>query len=648
MMRSTQNSPAKTGIRTAILASLLTAGATPLESAQAVTLPSGATLSITTATCTAGSYVNGTCTSGGYVNGGSFFSMDLNANSKITSSEMTGIALGTTGLVIGQTSSPGSHHAGATVSGDASVITAGWLFNLSTGTNHLNVAATGNTTAGLDLSGWAVAWSGLSNIPMNAGAWQPSDGPYAPGNCAAMGCTGWSFTNSTAQFIWDGINGHSYTLNYAATVPAGDPSGFGGTKYFLHLIGTVTLPAFTLTNDNASTTTNTAKTIDVTANDSPSGYSIDNNSVAIASTPANGTLTLGAAGSSASGTNKIITYTPNTGFTGTNSFTYTVTGNNGITSSPATVTVTVSAVLPPTANNDPAATASGTTASTISVLSNDTPGANPINASTVAISTAASHGTATPNPSGTVTYTATSGFSGTDTFQYTVNDTAGNPSNAATVNVKVYATAPSSSTGTLSPGTTAAAAGGTSATTGGGLTTANVGTDSALTQQCVGGCFDFRVTGVTAGSSVRIVLPLSATIPAGAVYRKKSASGTWADFSTTSGNAIASATPISAGVCPEAGSTSYSSGLTTGNQCVQLTIVEGGANDADSVSTTVSDPSGVGVVTAAVDTRSGSTGGCSISSNPNLDTAWKRGDWWLVAGLIGWLGMIIRRRQNRA
>ena len=638
MMHTTQNSPAKTGIRKAILVALLTAGATPLESAHAVTLPSGATLSITTATCTTGTYVNGTCTNFGYVNGGSFFAMDLNGNSKITSAEMTGIAQGTTGLVIGQTSSPGSHHAGAPVSGDASVITAGWLFNGSTGTNHLNVAATGNTTTGLDLSGWAVAWSGLSNIPMNTGTWQPIDGPTAAGNCAAMGCTGWTFTNSVAQLVWDGVDGHSYTLNYAATVPTGDPSGFGGTRYFLHLIGTVTLPAFTLTNDNAATNTSTPVTISVTSNDTPSGYTIDASSVTI--------VTNGSIGTAVANADNTVTYTPS-GSTGTDTFTYRVTGNGGIVSSSATVTVAVQTAIPPTANAD-SATANGTTAATISVLSNDTAGTNAISNSTVAISTAATHGTATANPSGTVTYTATSGFSGTDTFQYTVNDSASNSSNAATVSVKVYATVPSSSTGTLTPGTTATAAGGTPATTGGGLTTANVGTDSALTQQCVGGCFDFVVSSLTAGSSVKVVLPLSAAIPANAVYRKKSAGGTWGDFSTASGNAIASAAPISAGVCPEASSTSYTSGLTTGNECVQLTIVEGDANnDADSVSTTVSDPSGVGVLTAAVDTRSGSTGGCSISTG-NPDNMLKRGDWWLVLGFIAWLGTIIRRRQNRA
>jgi hypothetical protein len=167
-----------------------------------------------------------------------------------------------------------------------------------------------------------------------------------------------------------------------------------------------------------------------------------------------------------------------------------------------------------------------------------------------------------------------------------------------------------------------------------------------VTQQCVGGCFDFIVSGLSAGSSVKVVLPLSATIPANAVYRKKSAAGTWGDFSSTSGNAIASAAPISAGVCPEAGSTSYTSGLSQGNQCVQLTLVEGGANDADSVTTTISDPSGVGVKTINTTIAASSTSGCSLSSSRVSLT--DRGDWLLLLSFVAWLGMVFARRQRRA
>jgi len=156
----------------------------------------------------------------------------------------------------------------------------------------------------------------------------------------------------------------------------------------------------------------------------------------------------------------------------------------------------------------------------------------------------------------------------------------------------------------------------------------------------------FSVSGLASGATVKVVLPLSAPIPANAVYRK-SINGTWQDFSTTGGNAISSATAISAGVCPQAGSSSYSPGLTSGNECVQLTLVDGSADDADgSANGTILDPSGVGIKGATSSDLSSGTGGCSIGSNRiNLSD---RGDWLLLLGFISWLGMVIRRRQTRA
>ncbi len=122
------------------------------------------------------------------------------------------------------------------------------------------------------------------------------------------------------------------------------------------------------------------------------------------------------------------------------------------------------------------------------VTTNDTPGTYNIVPASVAIATQPAHGTAVANGDGTVTYTADSGFSGSDPFTYHVSDDATptpQVSNDATVNVTVQANLPSSSSGTFAPGTLAASL---SNTTGGGLTAADVTTDSALSQQCVGGC----------------------------------------------------------------------------------------------------------------------------------------------------------------
>ena len=628
MKYAKQKSPAVTPARKTLLTALLLAGAIYGDIAAAASLPSGAILNITSGAADTNSAYSGV---------GSYFGMDTSATfGNISATEKTPI-ISTGGIIIGSVMLASGSHTGPN-NGSESPAFDIWVFGLNTGMHYLRTAATDNGNGTLAWSGWTVTWNAIPSIDMGTNAFQP-------GNCGALGCTGWTFDNGIARFqwagtsggVWSALNGTSYTLDYSATVPNDSPN-FANVKYYLHLVGTVTLPNFALVDDTPVAKTATLKNLDVITNDTQTSYTIGSGSLAIATSPSQG--------GTATANGNTIDYTSASGFTGTETFTYTLT-SNGIISSPATVTVTVSSVSPPTATAD-SATVNGTTAATISVLTNDTGGDFSISASTVAISTLASHGIATANPSGTVTYTATSGFSGVDTFKYTVNDTASNTSNAATVSVTVRATAPASASGTLTPGDTATAAG---STTGGGLTTSNVGTDSALSQQCVGGCSDFRVAGLSSGGTVNVVLPLSATIPASAVYRKL-VSGAWQDFSTAtaSGNAIASAAAIStspAVVCPQAGSSSYTSGLTEGNQCIQLTIVEGGANDEDGTANgTVLDPGGVGVKGTSVDIRSGATGGCSLGSNQiNLK---ERGDWGLVALFLGWLGLVIRRRQHRA
>ena len=170
---------------------------------------------------------------------GSYFGMDTNGDSKIQASELDMLSQGTTGLVFGVTTAAGASHSGMPVASDTNEIDAPWGFFGNTGSSYLKVAVSGSTSSGasaggLNLSGWTVTWNGIPAINMGGGAWQPL-------NCSAgyMGCSGHTFTNGNAEFTWDGVLGDAYTLNYAATVPAGDPSGFGGVQYYLHLTGFV-------------------------------------------------------------------------------------------------------------------------------------------------------------------------------------------------------------------------------------------------------------------------------------------------------------------------------------------------------------------------------------------------------------------------
>jgi ELWxxDGT repeat protein len=93
-------------------------------------------------------------------------------------------------------------------------------------------------------------------------------------------------------------------------------------------------------------------------------------------------------------------------------------------------------------NNAPVAVAETATsdkdaAVTINVLANDIDSDGSLNASTVQITTNPTHGSVTIGTGGSVTYTPTAGYSGQDTFAYTVADNQGAVSAPAQVTVSV-------------------------------------------------------------------------------------------------------------------------------------------------------------------------------------------------------------------
>ena len=129
----------------------------------------------------------------------------------------------------------------------------------------------------------------------------------------------------------------------------------------------------------------------------------------VLSMPHNGKLATGT-------TSNTVTYTPNAGFSGTDSFTYKATDGQGVDSNIATVTITVNAAQNnvPTANNINIQT-NASTPVTITLT-----GTYPIPGDTLKFSVVANptHGTLTNPTSNSVTYTPNTGFSGTDTFTY--------------------------------------------------------------------------------------------------------------------------------------------------------------------------------------------------------------------------------------
>ena len=134
------------------------------------------------------------------------------------------------------------------------------------------------------------------------------------------------------------------------------------------------------------------------------------------------------------------------------------------------------------------------------------------------------------------------------------------------------------------------------------------------------GLFDFVVDKLpVAGQSVDIVIAQFAPIPANAVYRKLMPDG-WQSFVEDDKNSIASAAGAE-GYCPPPNSPAYTTGLTEGHWCVQLTIEDGGPNDADRmVNQSVNDPGGVAVAAASdaenppLRTGVDGMGGCTLGS----------------------------------
>jgi len=180
-----------------------------------------------------------------------------------------------------------------------------------------------------------------------------------------------------------------------------------------------------LENSNPYTSTSS-----VLANDTDAD--LDTLRAQLVSAPSNGTVALASNGN--------FTYRPDTGYFGTDSFTYQARDvpANAL-SNIVTVTLNVTPLnRAPVSNNDSYTTAEDVPleVSSEGVLANDTDAdSNPLTASVV---TGPTQGTLSLNPNGTFTYTPAANYNGTDSFTYKANDGTVD-GNTATVTITITA-----------------------------------------------------------------------------------------------------------------------------------------------------------------------------------------------------------------
>jgi hypothetical protein len=239
---------------------------------------------------------------------------------------------------------------------------------------------------------------------------QPANGTAANNGDGTI-----TYTPNTSFVGTDGFN---YTIN--------DGNGHSSSAHVTVFVTEAPNQPPNAVNDVATTVSNSSVVISVLANDTdPDG---DTLSVANVTQPGNGAVVINP--------NQTITYTPNPGFVGNDSFSYTADdGHGGTDTASVAVTITEAPNRPPDAVND-AATTQENTPVTINVLANDTdPDGNSLSVVSV---TQGGHGAVTNNGNGTVTYNPSPAFAGTDQFTYTISDGRGG-SDTANVAVTVLA-----------------------------------------------------------------------------------------------------------------------------------------------------------------------------------------------------------------
>ncbi len=235
-----------------------------------------------------------------------------------------------------------------------------------------------------------------------------------PPSNGTLSCTNCSNPVYTPALNYNGADSFTFTVNDGTAT---------STAATVSITVNAVNDAPIANNQNVTTAEDTPVAITLTGSD------VDGNPLTytIASLPTKGTLgVLSGAG---------VTYTPNANYNGSDSFTFTV-NDGAITSLPATVSITVTAVNDIPVANAQSVTVTEDVAKTITLTGSDieTPSAS----LTFSIATPPSNGTLSCTNCSNPVYTPALNYNGADSFTFTVNDGTAT-SLAATVSITVNA-----------------------------------------------------------------------------------------------------------------------------------------------------------------------------------------------------------------
>ncbi|WP_405632580.1 Ig-like domain-containing protein, partial [Pseudoalteromonas sp. Ld20] len=236
--------------------------------------------------------------------------------------------------------------------------------------------------------------------------------------------------NSDGSFSYqhDGSETTTDSFTYQVVDTAGEKSAIQTVSFTITSIE----DAPVVVNDSATTDEDTPITFNVVANDSDAENNMVVSSAAVVDAATKGQVSIA---------NGVVTYTPSSNVSGTDTFTYTVKDSTGLTSEKATVTVVITPVNDaPVASNFNEMVDEDTPTSALTVRSTATDVEDTVPTGDISLIAQPVKGSVSINQNdGTLIYTPAANENGQDTFTYTIADSDGLVSNTATVTVNIGA-----------------------------------------------------------------------------------------------------------------------------------------------------------------------------------------------------------------